>query len=311
MSLTRMMNLNFVNNTSGLTHNRGIIMYKIAIASGKGGTGKTTVSTNLSHYLALKHSVLLADMDVEEPDSHIFVKGELLLAKKVFKEVPTLLGDKCVSCGKCKQVCAFNAITLLGKKVLFFNELCHSCYSCVELCPHQAIEMKNQVLGLLTEIKDKELTFIEARLDIGQEQAVPLIKKSFQHIDENHPIEIGIIDSPPGSSCPVVETVKNCDYVFLVTEPSPFGLNDLKIAVETVKLLKKDFSIIINKDDGEENIIREYCRKENIDLLAAIPEKQAIAEYYSSGSLIYDKDEDFLTEIQKIEEKVVKLLGRK
>ncbi len=287
-------------------------MYRIAIASGKGGTGKTTVSTNLSHYLAQSQSVLLADMDVEEPDSHIFVNGELWQEKKVFKEVPYLLADKCVACGKCKQVCAFNAITMLGDKVLFFNELCHSCYSCIELCPQEAIQMKDQVLGKFTEIKDNNLTFLESRLDIGQEQAVPLIKQGFAYMDENIPCDIGIIDSPPGSSCPVVETVKNCDYVFLVTEPSPFGLNDLKIAVETVKLLKKDFSIIINKDDGEENLIRDFCRKENLELLAAIPEKQSIAELYSSGALIYQEDQDFLNEIKKIEDKIISLTrGRK
>ncbi len=286
-------------------------MYKIAVASGKGGTGKTTVSTNLSHYLAQTQAVLLADMDVEEPDSHIFMQGQLWQEKKVYKEVPTLIEDKCIACGKCKEVCAFNAITMLGKRVLFFNELCHSCYSCIELCPVQAIEMKPQKLGLFTQINDKNLTFLEARLDIGQEQAVPLIKQSFDFIAENIPAEIGIIDSPPGSSCPVVETVKNCDFVFLVTEPSPFGLNDLRIAVETVKLLKKDFAIIINKDDGEENIIRDYCTKENLELLAAIPEKQSIAELYSKGSLIYQSDADFLAEIEKIAEKVTTLMRRK
>lgn len=285
-------------------------MYKIAIASGKGGTGKTTVSTNLSHYLAQTKPVILADMDVEEPDSHIFMNGELWQEKKVYKEVPTLIKDKCIGCGKCKEVCAFNAITMLGKKVLFFNELCHSCYSCVELCPQQAIVMKPQKLGLLTQINSDNLKFLEARLDIGQEQAVPLIKQSFDFIEENFTAKIGIIDSPPGSSCPVVETVKNCDYVFLVTEPSPFGLNDLKIAVDTVKLLKKDFSIIINKDDGENNIIREYCKKENLELLAAIPEKQSIAELYSKGSLIYQNDPDFLAEIEKIGTKVDSLVRR-
>lgn len=286
-------------------------MFKIAVASGKGGTGKTTVSTNLTHFLAQTQPVLLADMDVEEPDSHIFVDGELWQEKKVYKEVPSLIEDRCTGCGRCKEVCAFNAITLIGKRVLFFNELCHSCYACVELCPHQAIEMKPQILGQLTQLNDKNLTFLEARLDIGQEQAVPLIKQSFNYIEQNIPAEIGIIDSPPGSSCPVVETVKNCDYVFLVTEPSPFGLNDLKIAVDTVKLLQKDFSIIINKDDGEENIIREYCKKENLELLAGIPEKQSIAELYSKGSLIYQKDDDFLKEIEKIAKKVDTLVRRK
>lgn len=286
-------------------------MYKIAVASGKGGTGKTTVSTNLTHFLAQTQPVLLADMDVEEPDSHIFVDGELWQEKKIFKLVPSLIEDKCNSCGRCKEVCAFNAITLIGKRVLFFNELCHSCHACMELCPQAAIEMKPQKLGLLTQINDNNLTFLEARLDIGQEQAVPLIKQSFDFIEKNIPAEIGIIDSPPGSSCPVVETVKNSDFVFLVTEPSPFGLNDLKIAVETVKLLQKDFSIIINKDDGENNLIKEYCQKENLELLAAIPEKQSIAELYSRGSLIYQHDADFLQEIEKIAHKVKTLARRK
>ena len=286
-------------------------MLKIAVASGKGGTGKTTISTNLAHFIAQTTPVLLADMDVEEPDSHIFIDGELWGKKKVYKEVPKLIKDKCSGCGKCKEVCAFNAITLLGKRVIFFNELCHSCYSCVELCPEQAIEMEPQFLGDFTHIKDNNLSFLEARLEIGQEQAVPLIKKSFQYIEENIPVEVAIIDSPPGSSCPVVETIQNCDFVFLVTEPSPFGLNDLRIAVETVKLLGQECAIIINKDDGENNLIREYCEKDELELLAAIPEKQSIAELYSKGSLIYQEDTDFRREIEKIANKVNSLSRRK
>lgn len=283
-------------------------MFKIAVASGKGGTGKTTIATNLSHYLAQSQPILLADMDVEEPDSHIFMKGDLLQKKKLYKEVPTLIEGRCNSCGICKEVCAFNAITLLGKQVIFFNELCHSCYACVELCPQEAIEMKLQFLGDLTHIKDDNLVFLEGRLEIGQEQAVPLIKQSFSYINENIQAEIGIIDAPPGSSCPVVETVQNCDYVILVTEPSPFGLNDLRIAVETVQLLKKDFFIVINKDDGEDNIIKDYCRKENHEIVAAIPEKQSIAERYSRGSLIYQDDEEFKAEIVKIGDKIASLM---
>lgn len=283
-------------------------MFKIAVASGKGGTGKTTIATNLSHYLSQSQPILLADMDVEEPDSHIFINGDLVQEKKLYKEVPTLIEGRCNSCGVCKEVCAFNAITLLGDKVIFFNELCHSCYACVELCPQKAIEMKLQFLGDLTHIKDGNLHFLEGRLEIGQEQAVPLIKQSFSYITDNIQTEIGIIDAPPGSSCPVVETVQNCDYVILVTEPSPFGLNDLRIAVETVQLLKKDFFIVINKDDGEDNIIKDYCRKENYELVAAIPEKQSIAERYSRGSLIYQDDEDFKAEIVKISDKIASLM---
>ncbi|OQY37225.1 MAG: hypothetical protein B6226_05400 [Candidatus Cloacimonetes bacterium 4572_65] len=286
-------------------------MYKIAIASGKGGTGKTTLSTNLAYYLSQDHDVLLCDLDVEEPDSHIFINGVLVQEKKIYKQVPELIQEKCISCGRCKEVCAFNAVTMLGQQVMFFNELCHSCYACVELCPTDAIKMVPQKLGLITSVKEDNLNFIEARLDIGQEQAVPLIKQTYDYLDAEFNKDIAIIDSPPGSSCPVVETVKNADYVFLVTEPSPFGLNDLKLAVNTVKLLGKEFSIIINKDDGEKNLIRDFCEKENYEIIAAIPEKKSIAKLYSSGNRILKHDVDFLKQIMKVSEKVLKLAKRK
>lgn len=283
------------------------IMFKIGIASGKGGTGKTTLSTNIVSYLAENEKVLLADMDVEEPNSHIFIDSNDWKEEKAYKEVPVWNSDWCVRCGRCKKVCNFNAITLIGKDILIFPELCHSCAACVELCPQEAISFTNDEMGVIRTTTVGNLDFQEAILHIGQEQAVPLIKRSFEKIARESKCDLAIIDSPPGTSCPVVETIQSVDFVFLVTEPSPFGLNDLKIAIDTVKLLKKEFAIIINKDDGNENIIRELCKKNNYELLAAIPEKKDIASLYSVGSLIYKHDNDFLKQMKKIAKKIAQI----
>ncbi len=275
---------------------------KIAIASGKGGTGKTTLSTNLATYIAKNKQVILADLDVEEPNSSIFLISDLPQHQEnINKMIPEWDGDACIHCNKCKDNCNFNAIIQLGSEILVLPELCHSCYACSELCPADALPMKPIQLGVLSHYSKSNLEFIESRLDLGQEQAVPLINQTLEYVDNNSSgKEIIIFDSPPGTSCPMIEVVKNSDYIILVTEPTPFGLNDLQIAVETVKLLKKPCSVVVNRAGGEFKGIDSYCEEENIKIISKIPEDRAIAKLYSEGKLLVGKHEGFTREIRNI-----------
>lgn len=275
---------------------------KIAIASGKGGTGKTTLSTNLASYLALNDNVVLVDLDVEEPNSGLFLKGKFISKEEKFKMIPEWVKDKCTLCGECQKVCNFHAVIQLGTMILVFPELCHSCYACSELCPTSALPMKEKKIGDLSHYKVENLDFIESRLIIGEEQAVPLIKQAIDYTDENFSGSIKIFDSPPGTSCPVIEVVKDTDFVILITEPTPFGLNDLKLAVETVRELNKKFGVVINRFGTGNNNVELYCEKENIPIIAKIPDKREIAELYSKGKLLYNKIPEVKEELNKIKE---------
>jgi len=221
---------------------------KIAIASGKGGTGKTTLSTNLAGYFAEKGDVILTDLDVEEPNSGLFIKGESVYKEDKYKMIPEWEQEKCTLCGLCQEVCNFHAVIQLVDLIMVFPELCHSCYACSELCPADALPMIPKKIGELNHFEKDNLTFVESRLDIGQEQAVPLISQTNEYIDKHfHKEALKLYDSPPGTSCPVIEAVKNADFVILVTEPTPFGLHDLKLAVDTLKELKKKFGVVVNR----------------------------------------------------------------
>lgn len=274
---------------------------KITIASGKGGTGKTTLSTNLASFLAEDHKVVLTDLDVEEPNSGLFIKGELKHEENKFKMVPDWIEEKCIFCGVCQKVCNFHAIIQLGKNIMVFPELCHACYACSELCPTSALPMIPKKIGKLKHFKKQNLHFIESRLDIGEEQAVPLIKQTHQYIDSRFDVDwIKVYDAPPGTSCPVIESTKDVDYVILVTEPTPFGLHDLKLAVETMKVLKKEFGVVINRHGiGDENVSK-YCKEEQIHVLAKIPNRRQIAEIYSQGKLVYREISEFRIALEKI-----------
>lgn len=275
---------------------------KIAIASGKGGTGKTTLSTNLASYLALNDNVVLVDLDVEEPNSGLFLKGKIISKEEKFKMIPEWVKDKCTLCGECQKVCNFHAVIQLGTMILVFPELCHSCYACSELCPTSALPMKEKKIGDLSYYKVENLDFLESRLILGEEQAVPLIKQTIDYTDENFSGSIKIFDSPPGTSCPVIEVVKDTDFVILITEPTPFGLNDLKLAVETVRELNKKFGVVINRFGTGNNNVELYCEKENIPIIAKIPDKREIAELYSKGKLLYNKIPEVKEELNKIKE---------
>ena len=280
----------------------------IAIASGKGGTGKTTLSTNLAALIAESQKVVLSDLDVEEPNSGLFIKAELVHGENKFKMIPEWVEDKCTLCGICQDVCNFHAVIQLGTKIMVFPELCHSCYACSELCPTEALPMIPKKMGVLKHFNQGNLSFIESRLDIGEEQAVPLIAQTIQYVNENFLDNIiKIYDAPPGTSCPVIEATKDADFVILVTEPTPFGLHDLKIAVETMRELKKGYAVIINRYGIGNDDVLEYCNKEAIPIIAKIPNDRRIAELYSSGKLIYNQHADARRQLEGIKDYILKL----
>jgi len=281
---------------------------KIAIASGKGGTGKTTLSTNLAAYLAENQGVVLVDLDVEEPNSNLFIQGDLILEEDKFYDIPEWQPEKCTLCDVCHQVCNYNAIIRLDKKIMIFPQLCHSCFACSELCPEAALPMIPHKMGKLQLSQNGLLAMIESRLDIGQEQAVPLIKQTHQFVEEHFSQDtIQIFDSPPGTSCPVMEAVKPVDFVILVTEPTPFGLHDLSLAVDTMRALKKDFGVVINRYGIGNNDVIDYCAKEKISILAKIPNSRQIAEQYSKGELLYKN----IPEVQHVLDNLMATLERK
>ena len=233
---------------------------KIAIASGKGGTGKTTLSTNLTALFAETEEIILADLDVEEPNSGLFINGELIKEEIKYKMIPSWNENTCTLCGACQRNCNFHAVIQLGPQILVFPELCHSCYACSELCPTESLPMIKQRMGQLKQFKKGNITFIESRLDIGQEQAVPLIGQTIDYIENNFDEDlVKIFDSPPGTSCPVIEATKDADFVILITEPTPFGVHDLKLAVETMIELGKPYGVVVNRFGIGNNDVIDYC----------------------------------------------------
>jgi len=255
----------------------------LSVASGKGGTGKTTVAVNLALSLVKSESVQFLDCDVEEPNAHCFLKPQIHKSQPVFLPVPEIIEEKCTYCGKCAVVCAYNAIAVLKDNVLVFPELCHGCCGCSLLCPEQAIKEKGQRIGNVEFGAINNIQFIQGKLDIGQAMSPPIIREVKKHINSTRTI---IIDAPPGTSCPVVESVKGSDFSLLVTEPTPFGLNDLRLAVETLKKLGIPCGVVINRSDIGDSQVEEYCRKENIPILMTIPMDKNIAVAYSKGETI-------------------------
>jgi len=258
---------------------------KIAIASGKGGTGKTLVAVNLCRIASESHSVAYVDCDVEAPNGHIFLKPEFTETLSVKQQIPLVDLNRCTGCGRCAAICQFHAILCLHKEVMVFPELCHACGGCMRVCPENAITETGRVIGHIDIGKADSIHFIQGVLNVGEPMAPPLIKAV-----KNVPIEadLVILDSSPGTSCPVVETVRGSALAVLVTDATPFGLHDLKLAVETLRILKLPFVVVVNRADAGDREVFFYCSQEGIKVLAEIPDDRRIAEAYSGGELIVE-----------------------
>jgi len=252
----------------------------ISIASGKGGTGKTLVATSLALSLKDRHRVQLLDCDVEEPNDHIFLKPVITRSEAVCIQVPKVDEKKCTYCGKCAGVCAYNAIAVFPEHVLVFPELCHGCGACSYLCPEKAISEEGREVGAVEQGYSDSVEFVHGKLAIGEAMATPVIRQVKEYAN---PDGVVIIDVSPGTSCPVVESIKDSDFCLLVTEPTPFGLNDLVLAVETVRELNIPFAVVLNRAGVGDGKVEEYCWKENIPILLTIPLDTEIARLYSKG----------------------------
>jgi MinD superfamily P-loop ATPase len=285
-------------------HDAGIAFMVICIASGKGGTGKTTVATSLAR--SLNGDVQILDCDVEAPNAHLFMKPEFNHSEKITVPIPEVDLEKCDFCGQCGEICQFSAITVIGQKVLTFPELCHSCKGCLMVCPREAISEKGRELGVLEKGWSGPVEFIHARLRVGEAMSPPLINAVKGYIDSQ---KIAIIDAPPGTSCPVITALKGSDFALLVTEPTPFGLNDLKLAVGAVRVLEIPLGIIINRSDVGDDQVVTYAKEEGIPILMEIPNDRKIAEAYSRGIMMVDVDPDLKVRFQGVYKRIAEGIG--
>jgi MinD superfamily P-loop ATPase len=259
---------------------------RIAVASGKGGTGKTIVATNLVQALVLRgYTVTYADCDVEAPNGHIFLRPRITEHQTVTIPVPEVDEGRCTRCGRCGEFCQFSAIVCLGNSVLTFPELCHGCGGCALVCPEQAIREVPREIGEVEAGRAGRLTVVQGRLRIGEAVATPLIRAVKRKLP---PEGIAVLDAPPGTACPVVETVRGADFVLLVTEPTPFGLHDLRLAVETVRQLGLPMGVVVNRAAAGRDGVRRFCGEADLPILLEIPDERRIAVAYSRGDLAVD-----------------------
>ena len=257
----------------------------IAVASGKGGTGKTTVSVNLACAAAeAGHDVFYMDCDVEEPNGHLFLKPLLGRRYPVHIPVPSVDEEKCIVCGACGDICQYSAILCIHDRVLTFEKMCHGCGGCLLVCPTGAITEIGREIGVIEEGRARRVAFVHGRLQVGEAMSPPLIKAvraAGQHGSFN------IIDAPPGTSCPVITTVRGTDFVLLVTEPTPFGLNDLGLAIDVVRELGIPHGVVVNRSGPGNDLAVDFCRRRGVKILAEIPDDRKVAEAYSRGDMAY------------------------
>ncbi len=256
---------------------------RLAIASGKGGTGKTTVAVNLAQVTA--GPTRLLDCDVEEPNCHLFLRPDIVETQTVGIPIPQVDEARCTACGECGQFCEFNAIVSFKTEPLVFPELCHGCGGCMKVCPEGAITEVDRTIGVIEQGHCRGIELIQGRLNVGEPLAPPIIRAVKAYAATNG---VTIVDSPAGTSCTMIESVRDSDYVIMVTEPTPFGLRDLTLAVDAIRELPIPCGVVVNRANIGDGRVREYCSSENIPVLLEIPDDRRIAEAYSRGQTIID-----------------------
>lgn len=267
---------------------------KIAVASGKGGTGKTLVAVNLA--LSVRANQLL-DCDVEEPNDHIFMKPKKTSIEKVEMLVPVINYEKCNYCRKCADFCQFNALFVVGETAMVFNELCHSCGGCKLVCPENAITEEPRIIGEIIKGNSDGIELVYGSLNVGEALAVPVISAVKDRMKKKGTI---ILDSPPGAACPVVESVIGSDYCIMVTEPTPFGLHDLEVATEVVQLLNIPIGVVVNFAGIGDRGVYDFCQKRQIPIIMEIPYDRKIAELYSNGIPFTNQMTEWKTKFQEV-----------
>lgn len=272
----------------------------LAVASGKGGTGKTTVSVNLAR--AFGSEVALLDCDVEEPNAHLFLAGELRGQENVTIPIPQVEESLCDGCGECSRFCEYHAIASFGISPLIFPEMCHGCGGCAKVCPQKAIHEIDRRIGVIETVLAGNVTLIQGRLDVGVATAPPLIHAVKARLRNGMP---AILDAPPGTSCPVVATLRGSDLVLLVTEPTPFGLHDLRLAVDLVRALGIPFGVVVNRVGIGDERVHAFCKEENAPVLLDIPDDRRIAEVYSEGRLILEALPEYRGVFERLLEKTM------
>lgn len=280
----------------------------VAVASGKGGTGKTTIAASL--VAVWKHPVLAVDMDVEEPNLHLFLKQERLSTELAYLEIPELDKSRCTLCGACADLCQFKAISLIGQHLLLFPEMCHSCGGCLRICPEGALQTSARELGAVeTGHTADGVPCLTGRLRIGEALSTPLMGKLRRRMQAQVDTERRdvIVDAPPGVSCPAMTAVQDADVILLVTEPTPFGLHDLRLAWQAFQPLGKPMGVVINRAGLGDEQVQGFCQAQGLPLLAEIAFRREIAEHYAHGGIVAQLDPGLRALFESLAERVERL----
>jgi MinD superfamily P-loop ATPase len=279
---------------------------KVAVASGKGGTGKTTVAVALALAVSAREQALqFLDCDVEEPNAAILLKPKLGQSESVVLKIPQIDQASCTGCGKCREICRYNAVAVVRGKAMVFEKLCHACGGCLAVCPEGAVTEREKVIGRVETGERGHIRFMRGILNVGEPMATPVIRALKAKAEDGL---FTLLDAPPGTACPVVNTVKDSDYCLLVTEPTPFGLHDLDLMVLVVEELGIPSGVVINKDDEWSVHVEQYASRKGLPILMRIPFSRDIAVLYSRGTALNETDrgwdEEFYRLYKKIENEI-------